>query len=144
VEPLKTHTSKGKFAKGNKLGIHGGRKSFKDGGKGGCMQRANQLLEDALPEVVKSVIESALAGDMAACKMIFDKKLASLKSVEVQGIDISKLPRMIVEASVIDAEVITVDGKDIKEITDSKQQDGKQPNDTHKDTNTPIDQQNKG
>ena len=94
------------FKKGNKLG---GRKSVADGGKPGHLQLAGKLLDDAMPDVVRSVIKSAVAGDMAACKMIFDKRLASLKSIEITGTDISKLPRMVIDAQAIDVDVITLD-----------------------------------
>ena len=84
------------------------------GGKPGALQIAAKMLDDALPEVVASVIKSAIAGDMQASKMIFDKRLASLKQVEVTGMDASKLPTMIVNAQkvvkgeVVEAEIVEV------------------------------------
>ena len=101
----KGHLSNGTFAKGNRFGV-AGRKAFKHGGKGGSLQRANALLDSSLPKVVKSVIESAIAGDMVAARMIMDKKMPSLRSIEVTGMDADKLPRMIIQGNIIEAQVI--------------------------------------
>lgn len=104
--------SRGKFKKGNKASP--GRTPMAKGGKPGALQIAAKMLDDALPEVVASVIKSAIAGDMQASKMIFDKRLASLKQVEVTGMDASKLPTMIVNAQkvvkgeVVEAEIVEV------------------------------------
>jgi len=102
------------FQKGNNLG---GRRAANKGGKLGSLQLANKMLTDALPDVLKSVIQSAKDGDMAACKMILDKKLANLKSIEVTGIDRSKLPRMIISAN---TNVIEVEAIDVEDISDKE------------------------
>ena len=100
-----THDTNGNFAKGNKFGK--GRIPVAQGGKPNAITLAREKIELQLEEVLQSMIDSALAGDTAAGKLVISLVMPQLKQTESLVHDISKLPRMIVESKVIlDVETI--------------------------------------
>jgi len=102
---IKQHDNRGKFAKGNTLSP--GRKPIAQGGKPNAITLAREKIELQLEEVLQSMIDSALAGDTAAGKLVISLVMPQLKQTESLVHDISKLPRMIVESKVIlDVETI--------------------------------------
>ena len=91
---------KGRFAKGNTFGK--GRRAVALGGKPNAVTLAREKIEGKLEEVIQAMIDSALQGDTSAGKIIINLVMPQLKQTDIISHDINKLPRMIVEANIID------------------------------------------
>lgn len=63
--------------------------------------KVKQEIERMGLDVVNSMYKSALEGDTAAGKAILDRILPVLKAVEVSGLDVTKLPKMIIDAEIV-------------------------------------------
>jgi len=79
-----------RFGKGNK-----GRVAVKDGGKPNRMSVIKRQIEDNMKDVVTRTIEAAMAGDMQAARILFNKTMPDLKSIDVKT-DGAELPTFLV------------------------------------------------
>ena len=99
-EPIDQQDALGRFAKGNTMSP--GRKPIAEGGKPNAITLAREQIETQLESVIKAMIDSALAGDTSAGKIIINLVMPQLKQTDLHVTDINKLPKMIVEANIID------------------------------------------
>lgn len=103
-----TRDSLGRFISQNNPGA--GRKPIAKGGKMDTVTLARRYIATNIHKVLEKLLEQAEAGDTTASKLLLDRYLPTLKASEIHITDRSQLPRMVVQANVIDAEVIESTG----------------------------------
>lgn len=87
----------GKFTKN---GI--GRTPAQYGGRISTPAQARKLIGERMGAVINKMCDLAIAGDVAAAKLVTDRFLPALKATSISVNDASSLPMMIIQSNVID------------------------------------------
>ena len=114
------HTPDGKFAPGNKASP--GRTPIAEGGKPNPASVVRNAIADQALDIIQTVIDKALAGDINAAKLVIERISPSLRSIEHVGLTADTLPRMnVIDGA--DSQVIDADDADLADDVTVKSDD---------------------
>ena len=134
-----------------------GRPAIADGGKPNVSTMARRMIEDNIIDVIKVMLENALAGDMTTANNLLARVTPALKSIDHTGLNLDTLPVMQINktTTVIEVQADTDQADTDQDSSSTDEQTGQElecgadngvlaPTEENPETDAPIDTTNNG